>query len=477
MVSPSPELHRKLENTNNIILAEKSHLITELYDKYPNDYVSLDMHNHISYRKPWINPINYQSHIGSSLQNLEQSQEHLKKIVTTQSDKIIIICVDFGDKPSSISLGTIGYRFFGLTGNTFRNYYSEISSGKYIPEGIILGWYRMPQLYSYYRDDPSTSESDYGMGKYPHNSQRMYEDVLDIINNDQNVTHDTLNSIDTDNDGYINRVVIVHAGGEAAYNAQKEIWAHTWEINPKTIKGKTFQIYAISSEYLSHLSDTQRSGIDVHEYGHVLGLPDLYDYNNRTNGVGSWSTMGFGSWGNNAITPVHFDCWCKKQLGWIDLISNKTGIVTISPIMTSQSSYVYTTSDPKEYFMLENRYKTFFDTYIEGNGLLIWHINENDKYKNPYNYADCHTVTLDQADNRKDLENKVNIGDNGDPYPGSSNNRSFTKTTYPNSLTCENRDTLLSITNISNPDTSNNIMMTVDILSSCPVPIIQTNIN
>ena len=437
MVTPSPDFQRRITNTDNIVMAQKAHLVTGLYHKYPRDYIDVDLLNNLKVKRPWVEPIVWPIKDAESSKELKGSNS-LANLAITGGDKVLVICVDFSDKPESIPIPTIYDRFFGTSGNTFRNYFVDNSDGMYIPDGIIVGnkWYRAPQTYSYYRDDPNTPGCDYGhKGTYPHNVQKLFEDVLDLINSDPSVTNAALLELDVDGDERLNRVIIVHAGGEAAYGGNcNDIWAVRWGIYPpKTIKSKIFSDFAMSAEYLSVPSDIQRSGIDCHEFGHILGLPDLYDYSGNTNGIGQWSLMSSGSWGNDAITPVHLDAWSKYQFGWVTTITNPIGLTYMYSVETNNQIVKYTTLDPSEYFIVENRQNIGFDSYLPGSGLLIWHINED---KNQYDERYCHTVSLMQADGEQDLEYPRNDGDAGDPYPGTTNNRSFGMYTIPSSLLC-----------------------------------------
>ena len=433
MVSPSPDFHRKITNTDNIVQAQKAHLLPGLLGKYPEDYIDIDLLNNLKTKKPWIEPI--AKYIQGMQSSATEQQPTLSKL-SPGRDKILVVCVDFIDKPATIPISTIYNRFFGTTGKSLKNYYSENSYGTYVPDGIVVGWYRVPQTYAYYRDDPSTPGCDYGIhGSYPHNVQKLFEDVLDKVNNDPSISSTTLSGLDTDGDGLLNRIIVVHAGAESAYGGScNEIWAVTWGIYPKTVKSKTFGTFATSAEYLNAPTDQQRSGIDCHEYGHVLGLPDLYDYSGNTNGVGIWSLMSGGSWGNDyAITPPHLDAWSKYKFGWVTPIINPRGLTYIDNAETNNQIVKYTTLYINEYFLVENRQKIGFDSYLPGSGILIWHINENvDQHTNRY----CHTVSLIQADGLQDLENKRNGGDLGDPYPGTYNNISFGMYTTPNSSLC-----------------------------------------
>lgn len=438
MVTPSPDFQRRITNTDNIVMAQKAHLVTGLYHKYPRDYIDLDLLNNLKVKRPWIEPIVWPIKDAELSKELKGSNK-LAKLAITGGDKVLVMCVDFSDRPTSVPIAAIYNRFFGTSGNTFRNYFVENSYNMYVPDGIVVGnkWYRAPQTYSYYRDDPNIPGCDYGYkGTYPHNVQKLFEDVLDLINSDPSVTSATLSGLDIDGDDRLNRVIIVHAGGEAAYGGDcNDIWAVRWGIYPpKTIKGKIFSDFAMSAEYLNVPSDPQRSGIDCHEFSHILGIPDLYDYSDNTNGTGQWSLMSSGSWGYDyAITPSHLDAWSKYQFGWVTVITNPIGLTYMYSVETNNQIVKYTTLDPSEYFIVENRQMIGFDSYLPGSGLLIWHINED---KNQYTEKYCHTVSLVQADGEQDLEYPRNDGDPGDPYPGTTNNRSFGMYTIPSSLLC-----------------------------------------
>ena len=159
--------------------------------------------------------------------------------------------------------------------------------------------------------------------------------------------------------------------------------------------------------------------------------------------------MGAGSWANVGQTPTHLDAWSKYILGFADAVTNPTGNVSLTD-MTSDSNIIrYTTPDPKEYFLIENRQKQSYDSFLPADGMFIWHINENQQYNDN---EKCYMVGLIQADGLGDLENKANYGDLGDPYPGIMNNRSFGIDTKPGSTLCDGTMQNLLIKNISDSD-------------------------
>jgi len=468
MVSPHPDLKRKIDNTSNIVSANKTEHIPGLHSKYPDDYIDLSTHEHLTRSKTWMDKKNKYGFLSEN--NLKKNKSNIENLSVTGGDKILIFCVDFSDKISQIPVSSIQNRFFATTGNSFRNYFIENSYSLFLPEGSIIGnkWYRLPQTMGYYVG------TDNGTGTYPQNSQRLFEDLLSIINNDPNITSTTLSNLDIDGDNRLNRVIIVHSGAEAATTGNsKDLWAHAWGLdNPITIKGKTFQDYSISAEYLTAPNNPQVSGVDCHEFLHTLGLPDLYDYNDYTNGLGYWSSMSSGSWGNNGQTPVHADIWSKSQLGWIIPQVDINGNVTLRNAENYPDGLKITTSDPKQYFLIECRQKTLFDMYLPGTGLLIYRVNEG---VDQYTSATCHTVSLIQADNFKDLENKINLGDAGDSYPGTKNVRAWSKNTSPDNSICNGTKITKGIDQIPNSSNSMTFRSNMSVVT-CTTPLCTFNI-
>ncbi len=115
-----------------------------------------------------------------------------------------------------------------------------------------------------------------------------------------------------------------------------------------------------------------------HEFGHMLGLPDLYarPENPGSEGVGVWCLMSNERGGGR---PQHPSAWCKEQLGWLTPTVIDPTVrqkLKLSPVegSTNQSFKVLIRPDASEYLLLENRRKTGFDTSLPGEGLMIWHV-------------------------------------------------------------------------------------------------------
>ena len=111
-------------------------------------------------------------------------------------------------------------------------------------------------------------------------------------------------------DGYIDHMQFVHAGeGNEAGGGELgdcAIWSHSWfaYYNLIGVAGPSpdFLIGGVqigdSSYWLNKYTiQPENGGVGVfaHEYGHDLGLPDLYDYTGE-NSTGFWTMMSSGSW-------------------------------------------------------------------------------------------------------------------------------------------------------------------------------------
>lgn len=454
MVSPSLTLQKKIRNTKTLIKTNKKHLINNYKNKYPNDFITEFEYDKIETIKPYIELYNKNKTL-KTIHNHSIKTSQTPQTLQTTHDNILILCVDFYDKPAQIHISDIYNKFFtnipiniydNPIRSSFKNFWLTNTYNSYNPTGEVHGWYRAPQSYSYYTDN------NYGLGDYPNNTQKLVEDVLNLINDDININ---LSQIDINNDTNIDYLMIIHAGDDAASTGNvNDIWSHMWVINPKIIKGKIFNYYATTSEYIYSptykINDPRVIGVDCHEFGHLLGLPDLYDYSGNSNGVGLYSLMSHGGWANDGYLPSNLDAWSKFKLGYTNSQINQNGTLTVSNTNTNNINYIFTkdNNNTNEYFIIENRQPTSFDYFLPSNGLFVWKVNE---LQSTNDNELCFKVALIQADNMKHLENQINYGDSGDSYPGSTNKRSLGQITTPSTIMCDNTypSNSFYITNIS----------------------------
>jgi hypothetical protein len=193
-------------------------------------------------------------------------------------------------------------------------------------------------------------------------------------------------------------------------------------------------------------------GLFCHEFGHILGLPDLYDIdesNGASEGIGVWGLMGGGSWLNQEKTPANMCAWSRINCGWISPIPISVGTFTMHSPLNTSVVYKILTNQANEYFLLENRQNVGQDQYLPGEGLAIWHVDDNQSENDDENHK---LVDLEEADGLNDLDNGMNSGDAGDLYPGSSNATFFNELSNPNSNLYSGLPSNIDINNITEDD-------------------------
>ncbi len=389
--------------------------------------------------------------------------------------RALALLVEFTDNPAAVGAAFFDSLLFGTSFGDLRHYYQDVSYGTLdivtvnLPSSI--GWCLMPQTYAYYAGGNS------GFGTYPQNAQRMAEDAVLLA--DPLVDY---SQYDNDADGYVDTVFIIHAGpGAETTGNSNDIWSHSWAmVNDPLVDGVIANGYTTEPEYWTTPGD-MTSGVYAHELGHAFGLPDLYDTDDSSYGVGDWSLMGGGSWnGTNGDSPAWPDAWSRYQLGYSSLtyVVNDVAGITLPAAETSSSIFHLATDGVagSEYYLVENRQPIGYDAVLPGDGLLIWHIDDtmtgNQSECDALNNWTCAghlLVALEQADGLWDIEHKSDQGDLGDPYPGSSDNRQYDFSTVPNSSSYyHSDDTCVGVNNIS--DSAAN--MTADLLVTCGGPVL-----
>jgi immune inhibitor A len=366
--------------------------------------------------------------------------------------RAIVVLVQFSDKKMTKTKKHYEDLFFStgiIKTGSVREYYREVSNNIVDIVGEVVGPYTLPKKISEYAHGES------GLGKILPNARTMARHAVEMADKDVNFSQ-----YDNDNDGFVDAFIVIHAGpgAEVTGNAN-DIWSHKSVIEGSAYSADGKKVYAYNT-----VPEDAKIGVCCHELGHLLfGFPDLYDTDYSSEGVGNWCLMSGGNWNGSGDTPAHPSAWCKANQEWVTVVNPKTnGKVSLDAVETSHTVYRLAKdgASGKEYFLLENRQKTLFDSKLPGAGLLIWHIDENIANNSDENHP---KVALEQADGKNDLLKGTNRGDGGDPYPGTANNISFTKTTTPGSKTYGGVDTCISVNNISPSGPT----MTMNVSVSC----------
>jgi immune inhibitor A len=236
-----------------------------------------------------------------------------------------------------------GGKGIDISGLTMRNHYLEMSKGAYTVSGSATPWVKVAHSEAWYGSDRCTKDEhgDWVAGPpqrqvgHPSNPAGPGQLAIDAVTAlmEQNpdfplADYDVEDQFDRDGDGnvfekdgYIDHVVLVHAGEDKSGGGGDQgvyaIWAHSSNV----VNGAPIGNTGVRLD--NYIVQPEDSGVGVfsHEYGHDLGLPDLYD----TSGAGDsdiefWDLMSSGSHSGQVFQtmPTHMGIWDKWILGWAE---------------------------------------------------------------------------------------------------------------------------------------------------------------
>lgn len=401
--------------------------------------------------------------------------------INIRMQPLIIIRIEFNDYQFTSLASVWSQKIFGTNEGQLNHYYNEIS-------------YRKFQL-------KAANETD-GVNdgvitvQLDENHPGVLEEKIDRLRAGVLLADASINfsQYDTDKNGVISsselQIMFLVAGGERATGANPGIWAHascmqqsTRLDNVNLMNCSDDGVYSAFGE--KHFDADSGSdatiGVIAHELGHaVFALPDLYDTDDSSAGIGNFGLMGGGSWGQKeadiypGATPVHMTGWSKEYCGFVvSTVASASNLQINATSSAEYKLYQIPTGTSGEYFLVENRAATGYDRGLyslrgknsgsfEG-GLSILHIDNNKInciVRNDCNNDETHKlVDVEEANNNLDLDkNSMNVGEYNNLY-FSGNSDSFTSDTAPNSNRYDSKGSGVRITNVSGPGP----IMSVDI--------------
>ena len=259
-----------------------------------------------------------------------------------------------------------------------RDYFHDQSYGQYNPEFDVVGPYTLGKKVGEY-DDNNTGQM------IKEACEKAVADGVDF------------SRYDNDNDGNVDFVYVLYAGyGEADSYIANTIWPHNWSLSRWGITyyagDKKVNNYACSNE-MNYLSQVFTGiGTFVHEFGHVIGLPDLYvtvNMDNPPHTLNEWDIMDYGPYNNDGNTPPAYSAYERFYCGWLTpRIMTQPENTTLWPINagTGQSLLISSTDkhnligynpNPTTFYLLEARTQDGWDEYLPGSGLMITKVAYN----------------------------------------------------------------------------------------------------
>lgn len=323
--------------------------------------------------------------------------------------RVLVIPVEFADLSFTVSsprdhfdrmLNSPGYSDNGGTGSAKDYFEANIPGTSFrfdVTEPV-----RLSRSYAYYGENDDTTPS---VITYDVRLPELVREACTLAD-----TSADFSDYDLNGDGQVDFVFFYLAGyNEAESGDDYAIWPQSYNIIQEGIRadGVRVGLFGCASELSG--GDLGMNGIPsgigtfCHEFGHFLGLVDLYDTDYGSNGLsnclwGRLSLMDTGNYNNYGRTPPYF-CAIDRELAGS---ATYTGIaagttVSLSPIQDKGEIIRIPTSNNGEYFLIENRSNSGWDAHIEGSGMVVYHIDRSANIVNGITAAVRWTTNLINA--------------------------------------------------------------------------------
>lgn len=342
--------------------------------------------------------------------------------------KCLLIMAAYADTDFTFSKDAVDSLFNARQYNTkaytsygsVAQYFDDCSGGAFRPQFDVVGPYVLDREQTYY----GGGSSDRDDSLLVHACRKALADGVDF------------SQYDSDNNGYIDAIYVLHAGYGAVYGHDEYIYPKTHNatnLYKHTFGGKKIQRYSVSSELFGDqdvqtglkLSEPVLNGIGVvvHEFSHLLGLPDFYPttkwltsagnydvlkYDNQS--MEDWDIMDNGENSHYGFAPTPYSAWERELMGWTDKMDTLTSRcdVTLTPLLYGGAGKRIMNdedSSGREFYILENIPSgkgTGWYTYMPGSGMVVTHINYNKSYFSnftfPNNVQGSPRITILPAD-------------------------------------------------------------------------------
>ena len=376
----------------------------------------------------------------------------MQEFPTTGEVRGLVLLVAYKDVPFSLSADSIRsllqnrydgenyteqieYRGFSQVDNdtiavratipgSARDYFREMSQGKFTPRFDVIGPIVLDSTRAYYGANNKSGNDAKAPVMITEACRKAFEQELaDFVH------------YDSDGDGIVDFVYVVYAGSDEAQTAIEDcVWAHASTVSLTLPDGMRVRRYACSGELFVDLKGFPAGiGTFVHEFSHILGLPDFYNTMDEDFTMDVWSVMDYGMYNRGGFVPCAYTAFERYSLGWLPLQTlDAPATLNIGTTDEEGKGYRIFTSDAdtSSFYMVETIRREGWNSYAYGEGLLISEVTYQQSawQGNKVNTGSRHRHCIVPANNRYDYH-----------YPEGAlygtKNHDFTLTTTPASIT------------------------------------------
>jgi M6 family metalloprotease-like protein len=377
------------------------------------------------------------------------------KSATTTTYNCLILLIKFPDLepvfPGSRYEDLYNQAGFEGTGS-LNEYFLEVSYNNFGVNGVVHDfWYTAANPHDYYGE----------MGP----SMQLAAEAIDAAI----AEGIDFSPYDNDGDGVVDGLTVVFAGVGRATGGPGNPYTHQSYHGASAPGGVTTGNYILVAEVFRMADEFNPAlpipiGTFAHEYLHCFEMPDFYGASDicqgySTEGLADWCVMSYGlyngpwhNWYNSSSgtsyfkisigdSPAHPSAWIKVAMGWMTE-TNLTDASNEAWLYNTETwPYTYRlwrqSQIGEEYFILEHRYLVGFDSYLQGPGVLIYHVDDElDGNNDPY--LDHPHVDLEEADGTGTV---YRYGDPEDAWL----NGTFNYLTAPNTIAYDGVETGLEM--------------------------------
>ncbi len=308
-----------------------------------------------------------------------------------------------------------------------RDYFRHQSMGQFTPRFDVVGPVTLDNPRAHYGANTASGGDKNARAMITEACRKAYE---------QNLAD--LTDYDGNDDGVVDFVYIVYAGSDEAQTAIEEcVWAHASTVS-LTLGDMRIGRYACSGELFVDLEGLPAGiGTFVHEFSHILGLPDFYNTKADDFTMDVWSVMDYGMYNRGGFVPCAYTAFERYSLGWLPM-QTLDAPATLSIGTTEEEGKGYriftadidsNEADTASFYLVETIRKEGWNRYASAEGLLIAEVTYlKSAWKNNTVNVGTHRHCIVPADNVYNYDNPT-----GQLF-GTANHE-FTLTSTPATIT------------------------------------------